>query len=175
MHPRFIFFPYLVCFLCFVLSVIPLLLGLSLLYSTVLSIHFRQVIISTLPSLLSCPLSLYFSATFPLVASFVFFPSFLFQFFHFSYAVVSSLLSLPLLLSSEAVRLLFCSMKSSQPGPSAWLCTAPLIGSRETAPVEHDVLDWNSPQSNKITHTYSPISKLQTLYPLISSLIIHPS
>lgn len=133
--------------------------------------------------------SLYYSALhFPLVltsSNFIFFVIFSLLVFFFCCPFFSSCPTLwspnssPYLTSFsspsfEAVRLLFCSRKSSQPGPSAWLCTAPLIGSREIIPVEHDVLVWNSPQSNKITHTSFPISKLQTLYPLISSQIRHP-
>lgn len=111
----------------------------------------------------SFTLSLWFSSTFLFLFNF-------FALFQFFLIFSSSLLSS----QAKNKRILFCSRKSSQPDLAVWLCTT-LIGSREIIPVEHDVLDGNSQESNKITHTSSPISKLQTLYPVTLSLIRRPS
>lgn len=149
MQPTFIFFPFFpVCFFCFA----ALLHGWFqasvcniFIHTPLHSLHpFRQVIKLTLLS--SLPLS-----PLPLLFCFLFYSGLWFPF-------ISSPLPVLPFLTSEAFRHLFCSRKSSQPSPSAWLCTALLIGSREIIPVEQDVLDWNSPQSNKITHTSCTIS-----------------
>lgn len=121
-------------------SSVPLLLGFGLLnfhaHSSILSIHFRQVI----------TLTLLFSAVLPLLSWPRHF-SFLLSYYFLWFTLFPSY-SLPVLLLhllSSTPRMLqsyFVLGNPVSPSISAWLCTAPLIGSREIIPVEHDVLDW---------------------------------